>query len=254
MNKKWTIRRIIRTVWVTAGLVFTGWLFYSYQSHGVDEALLKDDGSVHVEQNGDFYLFSPTGAYSDVLIFYPGAMVAPKAYVPLCRQIADRGIQVYLIKMPWRLAAKGYNKPKELHLLDDSTKTYILSGHSQGAKMAARFVYENPTSVDKLVLIASSHPRDISLSGSELPIMKIYGSRDGVADEASIMENKAKLPKATEFVRIPGANHSQFGHYGFQLGDNSATISREQQQAETLKSILAFIGYPRSSSIKDSET
>ena len=139
------------------------------------------------------------------------------------------------------MASKGHNIPKELNLFGDTSKTYILAGHSQGGKMAAQFVYENPNLIDKLILIGTTHPRDISLSNSSIPIMKIYGSDDGVADEESIMQNKPKLPSATTFVRIEGANHAQFGYYGFQLGDNSATISREQQQTETLKNILEFI-------------
>jgi len=51
--------------------------------------------------------------FEKVLIFFPGAMVDPKAYVPLCRKIADNNIKVYLIKMPWRLASQGYNLQKE---------------------------------------------------------------------------------------------------------------------------------------------
>ena len=240
-GKKWTFRQVFRTVWVTAGIVFMGWLFYSYQSHGVDKSLVQDSGSVRVERTGDYYSFTPVNEFNDVLIFFPGAMVDPKAYVPLCREIAEHDIQVYLIRMPWRLATRGYNKPLELGLLADPSKTYILAGHSQGGKMAAQFVYENPGRIDKLILIGTSHPRDVSLDDSPIPVMKIYGSKDGVADEKSIMENKSKLPSTTRFIRIDGANHAQFGYYGFQLGDNSADISREQQQAETAEYILEFI-------------
>lgn len=241
MAKKWTIRKIIRIIWISGGLSFMAWLIYSYQAHGVDPAFLKSNKSVEVKENSDFYSFTPSAAFKNVLIFYPGAMVDPEAYVPLCRKIADKGTAVYLIKMPWRLATKGYNKPKGLQLFRDTGKTYILAGHSQGAKMAAQFVYENPALINKLILIASTHPRDISLAGSKLPVMKIYGARDGVADEKSVLDNKPKLPPATKFVRIAGANHSQFAYYGFQFGDNSATISREQQQDETLKAIMGFI-------------
>lgn len=166
------------------------------------ERFIQNSEVTDVEENSNFFLFTPVKPYKEVLIFYPGAMVDPKAYVPLCRKIADHNIKVYLIKMPWRLASKGYNKPKELHLFKDTTKTYILSGHSQGAKMAAQFVYENPSLIDKLILIASTHPRDISLATREIPTMKIYGSRDGVANETSIMSNKAKLPANTEFTIV----------------------------------------------------
>jgi pimeloyl-ACP methyl ester carboxylesterase len=143
--------------------------------------------------------------------------------------------------MPWRLASQGYNLPKELKLFADTSKNYILAGHSLGAKMAAQFVYENPSLIDKLVLIGTTHPRDISLANSKIPILKIYGSNDGVADEESIIKNKSKLPATTKFVKINGANHSQFGYYGFQLGDNSATIGREQQQSETVQHIIEFV-------------
>lgn len=107
--------------------------------------------------------------------------------------------------------------------------------------MAAQFVYENPKLIDKLILIGTTHPRDISLAEAEIPILKIYGSKDGVAGERAIFENKEKLPNSAKFSKIEGANHAQFGYYGFQLGDDKANISREQQQKETLVEILKFI-------------
>lgn len=235
------IKKIIVRIWMALGVIFTFWLFYSYQAKGVDEKLLQNSPSVKVEINSDFYSFTPTKEFKNVFVFYPGAMVESKAYVPLCRKISENGLKVYLIKMPWRLASKGYTKPKELNLFKDTTKTYILSGHSQGAKMAAQFVYENPTLINKLILIGTTHPRDISLANSTIPILKIYGSKDGVAAEKSILENKPNLPQTTKFVRIDGANHAQFGYYSFQLGDSKADISRENQQAETLKNILEFV-------------
>jgi len=57
----------------------------------------------------------------------------------------------------------------------------------------------------------------------------------------SLYTNKSKLPETTKFVLIQGANHSQFGYYGFQLGDNKADISREKQQQDILDNILSFI-------------
>lgn len=240
-NKKWTFKKVIKTIWITFGVAFILWQFYSFQSQGVAEEQFQNSGTINVEKTEHFYSFTPTGDFKDVFIFYPGAMVDPKAYIPLCRKIAESNVRVLLIKMPWRLASKGYNKPKELGLLDDTTKTYILSGHSQGGKMAAQFVHENPGLIDKLVLIGTSHPRDISLANSKIPILKIYGSNDGVADEKTILDNKPQLPPTAKFVRIEGANHSQFGDYGFQLGDSKAGISREKQQNETIENIDEFI-------------
>lgn len=241
LKKKWTWRKTFRIIWVTLGISFTGWLFYSYQSKGVDKAVFKSDSTVEVVENENLYSFTPKITYQKIFIFYPGALVDPKAYAPLCRKISDNGYKVLLIKMPWRLAKNGYNKPKELNLFADTTKQYILAGHSQGAKMAAQFVYENPTLINKLILIATTHPRDIDLSKSKIPIMKIYGSKDGVANINDINKNKSKLPSSTKYVLIDGANHAQFGYYGFQFGDNKANITRERQQQITLENILSFI-------------
>ena len=49
--------------------------------------------------------------------------------------------------------------------------------------------------------------------------------------------NAGKLPPHTKWVTIDGGNHSQFGYYGFQLGDRSATISREAQQEATRQAL-----------------
>lgn len=76
----------------------------------------------------------------------------------------------------------------------------------------------------------------------ELPRRGAFGGADGAEVEKS-EQNRHLLPTATRWVIIEGANHSQFGWYGFQPGDRSATISRARQQelmiqivVETLKS------------------
>lgn len=106
--KKWRLGKLIIRIWMTVGILFIFYLFYSYQSHGVDAHLLEADNRVSVSSTKDFYSFTPQCQFKDVLVFYPGAMVDPLAYVPLCRKIAENNIKVYIIRMPWRLASKGY--------------------------------------------------------------------------------------------------------------------------------------------------
>lgn len=62
--------------------------------------------------------------------------------------------------------------------------------------------------------------------------------RDTVADVAKVEATRKNLPSSTREIRIDGGNHSQFGYYGFQLGDWPATIGREQQQRITLAALL----------------
>jgi len=231
-------------LWLIFGIGFMCWLIYSYQSKGIDKAVFENKSTVGILETEDLISFTPKSGFHTVLIFFPGALVQAKSYAQLCRKIADNGYKVILIKMPWRLANYGYNKPLELNLLADTTLQYILAGHSQGAKMAAQFVYENPGLIDKLILIATTHPRDIDLSQVKIPVMKVYGTEDGVATVNEINKNRAKLPANANFVLIEGANHAQFGNYGFQLGDHKAKISRERQQKITLENISSFIEIP----------
>ncbi|MBQ6921041.1 MAG: hypothetical protein IJQ72_03985 [Bacilli bacterium] len=40
---------------------------------------------------------------------------------------------------------------------------------------------------------------------------------------------------------IEGGNHANFGYYGKQLGDNDATITREEQTNITISAVVDFI-------------
>lgn len=40
---------------------------------------------------------------------------------------------------------------------------------------------------------------------------------------------------------IPGGNHAQFGNYGVQKGDGTASISAEEQQVQTALAISNMV-------------
>ena len=104
--------------------------------------------------------------------------------------------------------------------------------------MAARLAAERVELVASLVLIATTHPRDIDLSSTGLSVTKILGTRDGLASPAKARANASKLPENTRWVEIDGANHEQFAYYGPQLGGGRATISREEQQGRLIELIV----------------
>lgn len=131
-------------------------------------------------------------------------------------------------------------------LNSSSQKKWVLAGHSRGARMALAFAKQHESRLAGLVLVGSSHPREIDHSHLQLPVMKVYGSRDGLASEAEVEQFKHNLPDHARFVRIDGGNHAQFGWYGSQFGDDAATISREAQQAQLLAAILNFLESLRS--------
>ena len=233
--------RILKTagaLWLAAGLAFITWQWNTYRAHGIDNSVFQNSDSVTVTDNSGLITFSPSVAPTKTLIFFPGALVAPEAYAPLMRKIAEAGYEAVLVKMPFRMAQYGYDRPEVIRLFADPEMKYCLAGHSKGAAMAASFVAQNTAQIDALVLIGTTHPRDFDLSGITIPVAKIYGTEDGVAQTAKVMENKKLLPSQTKFTPIKGGNHSQFAYYGNQIGDNPASISRTTQQELTLAALL----------------
>ena len=70
MKKKYTLKRILKTIWITAGVLFTLWMFYSYESHGVDESLFQRNNIVKVENTDNYFLFTPKKEFKNVVIFF----------------------------------------------------------------------------------------------------------------------------------------------------------------------------------------
>ena len=54
-------------------------------------------------------------------------------------------------------------------------------------------------------------------------------------------QGKEFLPEDFTEVYISGGNHAQFGNYGVQKGDGTASISADEQQAQTTLAISNMI-------------
>ena len=49
------------------------------------------------------------------------------------------------------------------------------------------------------------------------------------------------MPTNYTEICIEGGNHAQFGNYGVQKGDGTASISRKEQQNQTVEAIYKMI-------------
>jgi pimeloyl-ACP methyl ester carboxylesterase len=221
---------------------------WNTQAHGVDPAVLRSSATVRVLDTGELIQFLPAhAALGSRLIFLPGGTIDPDAYAPLLRAVAESGHATVLVRMPWRSAPTAATRQTLWQRIDgvlassDAGQSWVLGGHSRGAALATAYVSGHGGHLAGLVLIGTTHPRDVDLSKSSLPIAKIYGTRDCVADSAKMMTNAHLLPPGTQWTRIAGGNHRQFGYYGYQLGDCSATISRAAQQARTAAAVIGFL-------------
>lgn len=190
-------------------------------------ANLEDSTLVDVTVD-NFISFAPENTTATTgLIIYPGAKVEPEAYAPLANKIAQAGYEVIITPMPLNFAIFDSNAADEVISKFPNIKNWVISGHSLGGVMAAKYASEN--SNIKGVIFYASYPQGDELKDSNIEVASIYGSLDGVANLEKIVGSKDLLPTSTTFVEITGGNHAQFGSYGEQSGDNPAEISVDEQ-------------------------
>ena len=207
-----------------------------YKEENVQEYLQTKDSVLVTEMPDGLYLDGPGD--ETALIFYPGAKVEYTAYLPLLSELADQGIDCFLIKMPCNLAIFGQNKAK--NIMDSyEYDHWYLSGHSLGGAMTASYASGHLESLNGLVLLAAYPTK--SLKSDSFSVLSLYGSEDGVLNMEKVEEGKAYMPVDYAEVCIEGGNHAQFGNYGEQKGDHAADISREEQQAQTVEAILKMM-------------
>ena len=244
------LHKIIRTVWITFGVLFSLWMVNSFRAQGFDRTILESDQTIIVEKTDQYIHFQPVeNPQPTGFIFLPGGMVAPEAYAPMSRAISEHGFNVFILNLPFGSAPLDSQETgvlqQALEIIDanPSIPYWTVGGHSRGAAIAARFASLHEESFDGLVLIGTSHPKEAAfdLSKTNVSVTKIYATNDGLASTDEVEANARYLPDDTKWVLIEGGNHSQFGYYGGQLGDNAATISREQQQELTIEAILTAL-------------
>ena len=242
--------RRIRIVWITAGItatiIFVAWSLIAYRPSAVAHAATVPDPKVSVTYQDGIWSFTPARPVNTAsgLVFFPGALVDPVAYAPLLRASAAAGFPAYMIELPRRGAFGGGDDPEVMRRLDrllarsDAPRRWIAAGHSRGAVVACAVAVAGRAGLSGVVLIGTSHPRDVDLSGLAVPVTKIVGTRDGLASREEVEANRSKLPVSTRWVWIEGGNHSHFGWYGFQPGDGRATIPAAEQRDVMVRAVL----------------
>lgn len=172
------------------------------------------------------------------IIFYPGGKVEYTAYAPLMQDFAHEGYFCALVKMPFNLAMLDTNAAKDVKEAHPEITHWLIGGHSLGGVCAAK--YAAISDFDGLFLLAAY--TTTNMSDKAIPVVSVYGDKDGVLNMDEYAANKSNLPADTIECVIQGGNHSQFGSYGLQEGDSKAGISAEEQRAQTVCLVLDNIG------------
>lgn len=232
---------------IVAAIIFV-WLIYINDYYRATEkaqrAILGSD-TVAVTETGDYYLFSQKPEGSDVgigegegIIFYPGGKVDEKAYAPLLLELAEEGYEVYLVKMPAKLAIFGMNKAQNIMKEETDITEWTMMGHSLGGAMAASFSASHDDKVENLVLLAAYSTED--LTTLDMDVYSFYGSEDKVLNMEKYEAYFSNLPEDMIETIIDGGNHAYYGNYGEQDGDGTASITRTEQQETVLDVFLSM--------------
>ncbi len=203
-------------------------------------AALNSTESYTVLNTADSVTFTPTANLSTTgIIFYPGAKVQPESYSVIASQLAENGYTTIIVKMPFNLAFFGVNRADDVIKNHPEISSWVIGGHSLGGVFASDYAVNHQDKIKGVVYLAS-YP-STNASNATFKALSIRGSLDNLTKAEDISSNLDKFPTNTTFITIPGGNHFNFGDYGIQSGDNNSTITREQQQNQTVNAILEFI-------------
>lgn len=242
MKAKMTLKRLLTAVLVVLlCAVGAGYLYVSdyYRADELAIEALSGSGTVSVYETGDgMTVFAPEQAETG-FIFYPGGKVEYTAYAPLLRGLAEEGIICVAVKMPLNLAVLDVNAADGVREQFASVETWYIGGHSLGGSMAASHAAEHTEEYEGLILLAAYSTADLRKSGLE--VLSLYGSADGVLNMEKYGQYRSNLPADTMEAVIQGGNHAQFGSYGPQDGDGAASVSAEEQLAQTISAISDLI-------------
>ncbi|MEE8807884.1 MAG: alpha/beta hydrolase [Lactimicrobium sp.] len=234
------ILAVVLVIVAVTGISFGIYVSDYYKPDETAMAILENQGDVSILQDdkgNDTVLPQKPGDTG--IIFYPGGKVDERAYLPLLKKYAENGITCILVKMPFHLAVFDINGADGIQAEYPSIKKWYLAGHSLGGAMAAVYIAKHVSEYQGLILLGAYSTKD--LSDTDLRVVMIDGDQDQIIHQKQVEKNKDHYPQDTYTFMISGGNHCQFGSYGQQKGDGTATISAEQQWQETVDDTLSVI-------------
>ena len=238
-----TRRKIIlgaTSIILLATLAFTIWAYTPLgPSPNALNSLISTENVTVIET--DVITFTPKNQTTTGFILYPGGRVDPRSYSPIAHRIAENGILAVIPQMPFNLAVLDKQAAIKIINTHPEIKNWTIGGHSLGGSMAASLVHDKPEQFNGLILMAAYPPQNINISTQNIKVTTIYGTNDQIATQQEIEQSLQLLPPDTNIIPIEGGNHAQFGDYGPQDGDGTATITIEEQQEIIVNAILEMI-------------
>jgi hypothetical protein len=226
------LKKVLFILIILVALSLVGfWGYVQIQTYPAEAeylALIMSDDSVTISEERDHFVITPASLNPDAfpVIFYPGGLVAPEAYLYKMGMAAARQeTTVYIIKAPFNAAIFNIDAAGiiiERYKLDQ----VWVGGHSLGGIAACRYVAMNPEHIYGLFLFGSYC--DQALVDFEGPVVSVMGLQDLIINRENYEAAKSQMPPRATVFEIEGLNHSAFGNYGLQEGDGESNLSNEQ--------------------------
>lgn len=195
-----------------------------------------------VAQDG-WHVYAPNQPATRGFIFYPGGLVDVAAYDWLGPPLAERCILTVIMPMPLELAILNPGEAEKVVRAYPNIHAWAVGGHSLGGVTAAQFLAshaQDTLGAHALVLWGARLSAGIDVSKEPLTVVSIYGTRDGIAPSGlTDADRLLGLPPTTKLIAIEGGDHSMFGDYGLQKGDNPLTIPLDQARKQIVDATAA---------------
>ena len=239
-----TIALVVVAFLVWANLVFQG------ERPASLEAWRSDGVEISGTPDGPWLIEPTAGATGVGLVFIPGAKVHPSAYLfKLSGIVEETGMTVVITDPTLNLA---FFDTRPLSAFTDRVPLvdrWFVGGHSLGGVRACQLAEQGladaaegtdgAPEVVGLMLFGSYCAND--LSATDLAVLSLVGSEDGLSTPEKIAEAAPLLPDDAVSVLLEGANHASFGDYGPQPGDGVATIGSAEVRELIAQASMAFL-------------
>jgi dienelactone hydrolase len=228
---------------IRTGLFIFSVLFFAASCSYLPQPIAEPSG-VEIMEFRDYLLIEPSDASSlseTGLLFYPGGLVDPHAYISLCSAFALSGNthQVIIARMPANLAVLDVKAARGI-IKEQERDDWVIAGHSLGGAMACSMVEKEEDLFRGLILMAAYPGGSTDLNQWEHPVLSITATEDRVLDWDNFEGSKERLPPGTLFESIEGGNHGGFGQYGEQKEDGIASISQAEQESRIVELMQNF--------------
>jgi pimeloyl-ACP methyl ester carboxylesterase len=235
-------RRAVGIALAALVLLTTGFLAWASSAMTAEPrplAMASADSALTLTETADAVVLTPSDPTPTGLVFLAGARVEPAAYAYKLAGLAEAGMTVVIVRPTLNFAVFEARPLSAFEALAPQVTHWFVGGHSLGGVKACSYAAHAPDAVAGLILFGSYCADD--LSTTSIPVLTLAGERDGLSTPAQVAEAAPLLPSGAQVVELPGATHAQFGDYGLQPGDGTATATDEGVRAAITDAVSAFV-------------